>query len=256
MRGAAHVGCLRAIQEVQGSLEFPDGIYSSSVGSILATAVAFNVPLDTIQAIFPKYHTRSSWIPSLSVSHAFGIAGRKGVFSMDRLRATLVSVFTDCGIQDIESKRICDAPQPLFILASNLSTKRPAILTGEVPLLQAILCSCCIPVLFEPQVLYGDIYLDAAVYLRHIEHIAPPGSLVIQLFGHQARITPQSSMSEILAACYFGKNTANSTNHVCVLQNLAVGVVDEVTDAQRGALIDQGYSQTLTFLTKMAAKKG
>jgi NTE family protein len=255
MRGAAHVGALRAIQEVQGCLEFPDGIYGSSVGSILAAAVAFNISLDTIQEIFPTYHKRSEWLPALSVTHAFGITGRRGVFTMDRLRATLVTIFTACGIKDIETKRICDTNQPLFIVASNLTTRRPAILTGEVPLIQAILCSCCIPVLFEPQVLYGDVYLDSAVYIRNIEQVSPPGSLVIQLFGNRGRITSQSSMSDILSACYFGKDMVNSSNHVCKLKDLNVGVVDDITQKEREEVIEKGYSQTLAFLTKMAAKK-
>lgn len=256
MRGAAHVGALKAIQEIQGSLEFPDGIYGSSVGSILATAVAFNIPIDTIKEVFRKYHKRSDWLPALSVSHAWGVTSRKGVFSMDRLRATLVAMYTECGIKDIETMRICDAAQPLFIISSNLSTRRAAILTGEVPLLQAILCSCCIPILFEPQVLYGDIYVDATIYVRHIEQIAPPGSLVLKLSGKKTKITPTSSIGEIIAACYFGKDSVNPPNHVCKLSDLKIGVIDEVSDKDREELFEQGYSQTLAFLTKMAAKEG
>lgn len=256
MRGAAHIGALRAVQEVQGSLEFPDGIYGSSVGSILATAVAFNIPLDTIRDVFRKYHKRADWIPALSVSHAWGVTSRKGVFSMDRLRATLVSMFTECGIKDIEKKRICDSVQPLFIVSSNLSTRRAAILTGEVPLIQAILCSCCIPILFEPQVLYGDVYVDATIYVRHIDQVAPPGSLVVKLCGKKTHINSKSSISEIIAACYFGKDSVNPPNHVCKLRDLKIGVIDEVSDKDREELFDQGYSQTLAFLTKMAAKEG
>ena len=255
MRGAAHVGALRAIQEVQGSLEFPDGIYGSSVGSIVATAVALNIPIDTIQDVFRKYHKRSEWLPALSVTHAFGITGRKGVFSMDRLRNTLVSMFTECGIKDIEKKRICDTPQSLFIVSSNLTTRRPAILTGEVPLIQAILCSCCIPVLFEPQVLYGDVYLDAAVYIRHIEQVAPPGSLVVKLSGKRTKITPSSSISEIIAACYFGKDSVNPPSDICKINDLHVGVIDEIVDKDRDQLFEQGYLQALAFMTKMATKE-
>lgn len=255
MRGGAHLGALKAVQEIQGSLEFPDGAYGFSVGTLFATAVAFNIPLETIDRVFRSYHKRSWWIPALSVTQAWSATSRKGLFTMDRLREMLVAMFTECGIKDIESKRICDATQPLFIVASNISTRRPAILTGEVPLLQAILCSCCIPCLFEPQVLYGDVYLDAAVYSRAIEQVAPPGSLILKLYGVGKRITPNSSMSEILSACYFGKNISQCTSDICTLQNIKVGVIDDVTDNEREELIQQGYSQTLAFLTKMAAKE-
>jgi hypothetical protein len=62
-------------------------------------------------------------------------------------------------------------------------------------------------------------------------------------------------MSEILSACYYGKGTAESIEHICVLKDLNVGVVDDVTDKEREELFDRGYSQALAFLTKMAAKE-
>ena len=175
---------------------------------------------------------------------------------MDMLKATLISMYTACGIKDIETKRICDAPQPLFVVAASRSARRRALGTGQGPLLQALLCSGCIPAVCEPQVLYGDVYYDSAVYVRHVEQVAPPGSLVIQLFGNQTKITPKSSMSEMLAACYYGRNITNHASHVCYLTDLKVGAVDDVSEADREELIQQGYSQTIAFVTKMAAKEG
>jgi len=255
MRGAAHVGALKAIQEVQGSLEFPDGVYGSSVGAIVASLVAFNVPVDTISSNLKNYFKLSMWLPYPSVRDVWSISERRGVLTMDRLRTSIVECFTTCGIQDVETKRVRDAPQPLFIIASNLSTKRPAILTGDVPLIQAILCSSCIPGLFEPQVLYGDVYLDAAVYVRAIEQIAPPNALAIKLYDHAFKITPKSSLMEIFQACYAGIPKPHPGVDVCVLHDLPTGIINDVTDAQREELLEKGYSQTLTFLTKMGAKK-
>lgn len=255
MRGAVHLGALKALQETQGSLEFPDGIYGSSVGAIGAALVAFNVPAETIETVFKKYHKRSAWIPTPTIGHAWSISSRKGVFPMDKLRAALVSVFTECGIKDIETKRICDAQQPLFIIASNMSTRRPAILTGEVPVLQAILCSCCIPGLFEPQVLYGDVYLDAYVYTRRVEHVVPPGTLVLVLRDVGEKITPKSSLSDILTACVIGNAKAHDSIDVCYFKNIGVGIIEDVTDLQREEMVQRGYSQTLAFLAKMGAKE-
>lgn len=255
MRGAVHLGAMKALQELQGSLEFPDGIYGSSVGAIGAALVAFNVRLDTMESVFKKYHNRSSWIPMPTISHAWSATTRKGVFPMDLLRKTLIAVFTECGITDVETKRICDAPQKLFIIASNMSTRRPALLTGEVPLLQAILCSCCIPGLFEPQVLYGDVYLDAFIYVRRVERVVPPGTLVLVLRDDGQKITPKSSLSDILFACVVGNDVAHESVHVCYFKNIGVSMMDEVTEAQREEMIQQGYLQTLAFNAKMAAKE-
>jgi hypothetical protein len=256
MRGVAHVGALKAIQEVQGSLEFPDGIYGSSVGAIIASFVAFNVPMDTMMTAMNKYFKLATWLPYPSVSHVWSISKRKGVFSMDMLRKSIVDCFSDCGIKDVETKRIRDALQPLFVVASNMSTRRPAILTGDVLLIDAILCSCCIPGLFEPQVLYGDVYLDAGVYVRAIEQVAPPNSLAIKLHDHGIKITPQSSMYDIFYACYVGIPKPQPGVHVCSFKDIAVGIMNDLTDKEREDLMQQGYSQTRTFLTKMAAKEG
>lgn len=254
MRGGAHIGALRALQETQGSLEFPDGIYGSSIGSIIATGVAFNVPMDLIESTFTKHHKLSWFLPSPSVKHAMSMLDRKGFFSMDKLREMLVSVYTESGIKDIETKRICDAPQPLFIIASNMTRRRPAILTGEVPLLDAILCSCCIPGVFEPMVLFGEVYLDAAVYVRYVEQVVPPETLVLQLMPRGTKITPSSSFGDILYACWVGTVTHPPTKNLCCFTGLKVGVLDDVTDEERQELYKQGYSQTLAFLAKRIPK--
>ena len=255
MRGASHLGALKALKEVQGSLTFPNGIYGSSVGAIAAAMVAFDIPLETIETVFKKYHNRASWIPMPTISHAWSATTRKGVFPMDLLRKTLISVFTECGIQDVESKRICDAPQTLYIIASNLTTRRPAILTGEVPLLQALLCSCCIPGLFEPQILYGDVYLDAFIYTRRVENVVPPGTLVLVLREAGEKITPKSSLGDILYACMIGNSKTHESIDVCYFKNLGISMMDDVNEKQREEMIQQGYLQTLAFLAKMAAKE-
>ena len=256
MRGAAHVGALKALQEVQGSLEFPDGIYGSSVGALVAVFVAFNVPLETMMTLMKKYFKLSAWVPYPSVSDVWNISQRKGLFSMTLLRKALVACFNDCGIKDVETKRICDAAQPLFIIASNMTTRRPAILTGEVPLIDALLCSCCIPGLFEPQILYGDVYLDAGVYVRCQEHVTPPGCLAIKLYDQKQKITKKSSLYDILHACYIGVPKSRPDVDICSFKDLDVGIMSELTDKQCEDLMQKGYSQTLTFLTKMAAKEG
>lgn len=255
MRGAAHIGALRAIQEVQGSLEFPDGIYGSSVGAIIASFVAFNIPLETMMTVARKYFKLSTWVPYPSVGDVWNISKRKGLFPMDLLRKSIIGVFTDCGIKDVETKRICDASQSLFIVASNMSTRRPTILTGEVPLVEALLCSCCIPGLFEPQELYGDIYLDAGVYVRAVEQIAPPNSLAIKLYDHKLKITQKTSLYEILHACYIGVPKFNPDVHVCSFKDITVGIMNDMTDEECNNVVEQGYSQTLAFMTKMAAKE-
>jgi hypothetical protein len=255
MKGGAHIGAIKALQEVQGSLEFPDGIYGFSVGAIVGTAVAFNVKLEVIETVWKKYCKLSNWIPTPSVSHALSFFERKGFFTMDLLRTSLIEMYTEAGIPDIETKRICDAPQPLFIVASNMSTQRPTILTGKVPLLEALLCSCCLPGVFEPRVLYGDVYLDAAVYVRSIEQIISPPTLILNLGGRRERITPESSLGDILFACYVGRKTGVDESHHCRFM-LNVRLLDDLSPEGLETLCNDGYVQTLAFLAKRRSKEG
>ena len=249
------MGALRAILEIQGSLEFPDGIYGFSVGAIVATAVAFGIDEPTIRAVYAKNNKLSRFVPTPSVSHAWSLLDRKGLFSMDMYRQMLIDVYTEVGIENIETKCLCDAKQPLFIVASNMSTRRPTILTGKVPVLDAILCSSCIPGFFEPQVLYGDLYLDAGVYVRSLETILPPHTLILNLSSKPNKITPESSLGDILHACYVGQKAPALHDNMCHFQNLPGGLISDITPDDTETLMREGYTQLLAFLTKRRAKE-
>jgi hypothetical protein len=121
--------------------------------------------------------------------------------------------------------------------------------------LQALLCSCCIPGLFEPQILYGDVYLDAFIYTRRVENVVPPGTLVLVLREAGEKITPKSSLGDILYACMIGNSKTHESIDVCYFKNLGISMMDDVNEKQREEMIQQGYLQTLAFLAKMAAKE-
>lgn len=248
-RGGLHIGALRALREVKGDLEFPEGIYGASVGAIIGAAVAFRVDLDRLEQVYGRYFTMSTFVPEPKVDHVLTAIDRKGLFSMDHLESVLIQVFEECGV-DLRGARICDAPQPLYIVASNMTTGRPTILTGKVPVLAALLCSSCVPGLFQPQELYGDIYLDGGVHLRCVAAVVPKTTLVIHISGMTGRITPKSTLTEILSACYGGKATQYFGPNICRIRGVKFGLFGELTAEDRAYLAKEGYSQTLAFLTK------
>jgi hypothetical protein len=251
-RGGLHIGALRALREVKGDLEFPDGITGGSIGAIIGTAIAFRVDLDRLQAVYDKYFTVSTFLPSPKVEDVLTVLDRKGLFSMDHLEEQVVRIFHECGVE-LRGKRICDAPQPLTIIASNMTTARPTRLTGDVPILAALRCSSCIPGLFEPQELYGNIYLDAGMHLRCMVAIVPKETLVIHISGSCQRITSTSSLPELLFACYSGRVTQYFGPNVCRIKGVKFGLLGELTQADRDYLAREGYSQTLAFLTQTRA---
>lgn len=253
-RGGLHLGALQAIEDFKGDLVFPDGIYGASAGAFIAVAIAFEVKLDKIRVMYDKYFTLSKFIPEPNLDHILTASERRGLFSMDTLMKLVVSMFQELGI-DLRGKRCCDAKQPLYIVASNMTTGYPTLLTGRVPILDALRCSSAIPLVFEPQLLYGDVYLDAGVHLRCVGTVVPKETLVIHISGGVTKITPKSTLSEVLFACYGGQASAYFGPNICRIRKVSFGILGELNQADREYLVREGYLQTRAFLTKFAGKE-
>jgi hypothetical protein len=82
---------------------------------------------------------------------------------MDLLEKSICEVFQEFDI-NIKDKKIKDAHMPLKIIASNITKGVPTIFTGDVFVLDALKCSCCLPGIFRPQELYGQIYVDGDIF--------------------------------------------------------------------------------------------
>lgn len=248
-RGLLHVGALKALQELKGNLDFPDGIYGASIGAIFATAVAFGIPLQDIRRVTESSMTISQVLPQPTLDHVLTLTTRKGLFPMTAFEDAMCSIFQEAGL-DLRGKRCCDAKMPLYIVASNMTTHKTTLLTDKVPVLDALRCSACIPVLFEPQVLYGDVYLDGGVFTRSLATIVSPETLVIHVGSDWPEpVTPQSSLSEVIWGCYAGRERPYRGLNICRFRGIEVGPLRELTQADRDTLLEQGYSQTRTFLS-------
>lgn len=253
-RGGLHVGALRALEEYKGNLLFPDGIYGASVGGFMAVAIAFHMKLNDIRRMYDKYFTASNFFPDPTLDGVLAIPERKGLFTMDTLINLVVEMFLENGI-DLRGKRCCDAPQKLYIVASNMTTGLPTLLTGRVPILDALRCSAAIPVLFEPQVLYGDVYLDAGVHLRCLGTVVPRETIAIHISGGVGKITPKSTLGELLFACYSGKASQYFGPNICRIRGVKFGILGDLSQEDRDYLVREGYSQTRLFLSKLPSQE-
>lgn len=167
VKGILHVGVLLELQKRQ-PLVFPDGVYGVSVGSIIGTYVAFGLPIniDTLKDAFRL----SSFIPEPDYANLPQMLSLKGVFSMDTFEKSLVNIFMKQGV-DLRTKVIGDAKMPLYIVASNLTKGIPTIFTKNVPVIDALKCSCCIPGVFRPQILYDQVYLDGDLFVPSVDKL-------------------------------------------------------------------------------------
>jgi predicted patatin/cPLA2 family phospholipase len=171
IKGILHVGALQELAKYQ-KLEFPNGVYGASIGSIIGTYVAFVIPIDKLSDLTKKHLSTKNFTPSIGLYDITSCLSKKGLFSMNQFEKTVCSVFDEAGL-DIRKKVIGDANMPLFIIASNVTKGKPTIFSKDVPLLEAIKCSCCIPGVFKPQVLYNQVYVDGDLFTPNIGVIVP-----------------------------------------------------------------------------------
>jgi hypothetical protein len=258
VRGGLHVGALAALERFRGNLRFPEGIYGCSVGSILATAVAFNLNSAQIRTMFETYFDLHRFVPQLRLSSLTDLSAKKGLFSMDMLESTIVEAFESQSI-NLRNKLISDAPQPLYIVASNMTSHTTTVFSGTVPILDAIKCSSCLPIVFTPQILYNQVYLDGGILMDSLSSIAPPDCLTLHISSPCETIFPSEvedmALATYLHRVYRGMRNKTPTRNTLWLYNNTISILQELTPADKTLLMDEGYSQTLLFLSKRFPKE-
>jgi NTE family protein len=258
VRGGLHVGALAAIEKIQGNLQFPDGIYGCSIGSIVATAVAFGLQSKQIQDMFNIHMSLTGIIPELRLSNITDFTSRKGLFTMDLIEKSIIEAFRSQNI-DLVNKTLKDAPQKLFIVASNMTTRYPTIFQEDVPILEAIKCSSCLPLIFEPQVLYNHVYLDGGIMIDSLDSIVPNSCLVIHISESGSSLyaneLKELNISTYMYKIYRCARKKPKGENVLWLRDDSIHILQQLTDQDKQHLYDQGFLQTTTFFTQRLAKE-
>ena len=168
VKGILHIGAILELSKKQ-ELVFPDGVYGVSIGAVIGTYLAFGLPFDD-QGIskLKQQFKLTNFIGNAdfkSISQSFSL---KGMLTMDLFERMIVDLFESHGI-DIRTKTLGDANMPLYIISSNLTKGKPTIFSGNVPVLDALKCSCAIPGIFVPQILYGQVYIDGDMFCPSVD---------------------------------------------------------------------------------------
>lgn len=248
VRGGLLVGGLSALP----SLEFPDGIYGCSVGAILGTALAFRLPIPIIKQMFEEDFRFSELLPALRLKNLQEFPERKGVFPMETLKDALAASFRKHGIE-LEGKTVGQAPQKLSVLACNLTTHRATWLTGDVPILEALMCSCALPGIFQPRVLYDGVYVDGAMF-GPIYKWVPPTCLVFTIDSRVQQVTP-ASLSEVSLYDYFIKifyPKHPRGSNVVTFRNNTIHFLQTLTPDDIHSMYLEGSTTVRRFLAKRA----
>jgi len=258
VRGFLILGALKAVEERQGNLNFPDGIYGCSVGAIIATGVAFGLSYKQAEEVCIKYVNTSAFLPSFRYATILAFTQKKGLFTQDLMEELFLKIFDSLGI-DLRGKMISDTPQKLYLLASNITTQRPTLLTGAIPLLAAMKASCCLPFIYHPQVIHNQLYLDGGVYSENMYEAVPKGTLVLDIAHIKRAVFPSTlesfSIFDMIRTLWAGLRSVRVHADALNLNIDGIYLLDELTDEDKIRMIDTGYAQALRFLAKRLPKE-
>jgi len=258
IRGFLLFGGLKAVEEHQGNLNFPDGVYGCSVGAVIATGVAFGLTYKQMEEVGYKYVNTSGFLPSFRYATILAFMQKKGLFTQDLMEELFLKIFDSVGI-DLRGKMISDAPQKLYLLASNITTQRPTLLTGNIPLLAAMKASCCLPFIFHPQVIHNQLYIDGGVYAENMYDAVPKGTLVLDIAHIKQSIFPSTleaiSVFDMVRTLWAGLRSVRVHADAVNLNIDGVYLLDELKEEDKRRMMDAGYLQTMRFLAKRVPKE-
>lgn len=197
LKGYLELGAIEELERRYGPLhlKFKDGIYGCSVGSIVATSIAFGVPVKIIKEKFMKISSLKDLFGVPDFNNITEMLLKKGVYDMKKLDDFLIQCFKEIGI-DIVNKKLNDALIPLNITATNLTKCIPTIFQGDVPVLTAIKASTCIPFVFHPQIINSSVYVDGGFITNVLLNLIPKDkrdkTLSISIIHTKSKIYPKN----------------------------------------------------------------
>lgn len=258
-KGVLHIGALQELSTFQ-KLEFPDGVYGSSIGSIIATYIAFQLPIEKTIPLLKKYLVFEKIAPKPNFTQMAKSLSTKGMYDMDMFETLILDFFNEAGV-DLKDKRIKDAHMPLYIVSSNITKGVPVIFSGDVPIISALRCSCCIPGVFRPQPLYDQLYIDGDVFTPAISKVVPKdaSTLVINLKKQNPKIMNPDNIESISPFEYIANlylmtmtqfyNAQKDTTSVSLFHPklFSTSSLDEIDIDE---VLNTGRTQLRRFLTK------
>ena len=141
-RGIAHIGVLKALDELN---IHPTVISGTSAGSIIGVLYAMGL---SSQDMIDFVGHSSLW----KFFRFEWSAG--GLSNLNYLKERLIQIGIPSNFEDLQKK--------LYVTATNL-TKGKTEIFHEGPLLDTILASCSIPLVFKPVIINGDRYADGGI---------------------------------------------------------------------------------------------
>ena len=141
-RGISHLGIIKALEEMGVNISCLSG---TSTGALLATLYSYGLSPDEILNLIIKTRFFSSLRPAWTM---------KGLINLEKLSDILIKIIPENNFSCLKI--------PVTVTATNLSRGQVEYFdSGE--LIPVVLASCCVPVVFNPTILNGEVYVDGGI---------------------------------------------------------------------------------------------
>ncbi|WP_369047642.1 patatin-like phospholipase family protein [Tenacibaculum sp. UWU-22] len=196
-RGFAHVGVLKALEEYN---MLPEVISGTSMGAVIGALIAYGYTFSDIEKMALNK-------TSLKI---FNVRGFKlGLSNHNYVRRTLESILPDT----FEKLKL-----PFYVSATNLTTAKHEVFSSG-NLIEAILASVSIPLVFKPVNINGNYYADGGLVKNlpassirdkcnfligsHVNHIPEDFTLTktAQLLDRAIRISIYNTVASEITLC-------------------------------------------------------
>jgi NTE family protein len=141
-RGFAHVGVVQVVEQLALPIDLVVGV---SMGSIVGAGYAAGFSSEKMSALARRVQVQQVFRPRL---------GRLGLVNPQGMRAVLASIFDGYRIENLDRE--------LIVVSSSVTTGQP-VLIRDGPLVDALVASSAIPLVFPPVQRAGDHLLDGGL---------------------------------------------------------------------------------------------
>lgn len=141
-RGVAHLGIIKALKEYEVSIDYISG---SSSGAIAGALISYGYSPDETLDIVSELSLLKLLKPAIS---------KTGLLRLDTAEAMFRQYLPE---DSFEALKI-----PLIVCATDLCRGK-SVYFSEGPLLKPLIASSCLPVIFDPVNIDGNLYVDGGV---------------------------------------------------------------------------------------------
>jgi NTE family protein len=238
--GAAHIGVLRALEELDIHIDYITG---TSIGAFVAALYAFGKSCDEMETIAGELE----WIDTAGLA-----LSQYGLLSNQKLGEIMCRLIGDVKFRD--------ARIPLGMVASDVvSGERVPLTTGRVA--DAVMASCCIPGIFTPVTIRRKMLIDGGllenVPIMMAREMGAGTIIAVDLFTASHSHRAPDNLVDLLLNTYYAamRNAARPYNEFAdVLITPDLSEFNLLGTDQISAIIRTGYQSARETLTEYLSK--